>query len=174
MLDRLGPENVARWVSAALRLMAVALPTAVAGWWAFADDGTIVAAAPGFVAPADGAVRLAGAALSLLPALVGSIACWRAAAGFAGFARGAFFAPATIAAFRGAARWLLVGVVVKIASGAALSVALTLLDGAPGGTLSVAFGSGEITDLLVAFGVYVTAAVLTRASALAHENAAFV
>jgi len=174
MLDRIGLERVARLTSGLLRLAAAAIPLAVGGWWALAGDAAIVAAVPGFVAPADGSVRLAGAAISLIPALIGSLVCWRAAAGFAGFGRGAFFAPDTIAAFRGAALALMCGVFAKVACGIALSVALTLLDGAPGGTLTIAVGSGEVTDAMVALGIYLVAAVLARASALAHENAAFV
>ncbi|MBU1176539.1 MAG: hypothetical protein KKH72_14135 [Alphaproteobacteria bacterium] len=128
---------------------------------------------PGSVDAADGARLLFGifALASALPLSFGLI---RLAACFGGFARGALFAPSTIAGLRDFAGAMLVWTLAQPLFRAAYSMILTF--GGPEGSrqIVVQIGSDFILMSVFALCVLIVSWVLTEASALSEENAQFV
>ncbi len=173
-----------RWLSLALSracvLLAVGLPLIVAGlcvswsdadWWRHAPF-TVAPEALG--QPLLGWQRASLVLLSLLPVTTLALALLRARACLAGIARGACFAPETVAGLRGFATGVcattLVGALVVTVSSAVLTYGLD-----PGRRqLAVSFGSHELLQLLVAGVTWVLAGALAEAQAVADENAQFV
>ena len=161
-------------------LLAVALPLVVAAVWAFAPaeqlavQGRLGAADwifPGGVRPWQ---RLAGAAVSLVPALMLSYGLVRARRGLTAFGRGDFFAGgpgADFAAFAATVFWV---VVANLVHTPALSLAVTIANPPGHRELNLGINSQQFIDLLTAGILWVMAAALARAATLARENEQFV
>lgn len=118
--------------------------------------------------------RAAIAVVALLPValLVYALTCaWRC---FRSFARGEYLSLAVVRNLRGFAAWMFWSTVVALLTTPVLTLLITLGAGPDGHRVSVNFSSTQALTLLFAGIVWQVAAVMTRAVALAEENAQFV
>jgi len=118
--------------------------------------------------------RLLALGLGMLPVCCASYGLVCAMRCFSGFSQGEYFSLRTVRYLRGFAAGVFASVVTGFVVAMAISVLLTL--GAPAGqrALAVGLGSNELITLLFAGMVWQIAAVMSRAVALAEENAQFV
>jgi hypothetical protein len=158
-------------------VLLVALPLAVIGWWCVADAGTLAAAAnlpPLAVLSLESWQRVAGAAISLLSVAFLMAGLWQARSFFRLFRTGQVFTADAARCLRRFAGWVALSVVARVVAGAALSVVLTISNPAGMRHLAIGVSSDALLALLFAGMVWVMAAVISRARALAEENASFV
>jgi hypothetical protein len=118
--------------------------------------------------------RMVAVGLGLLPvccACYGLVCAMRC---FSGFSQGEYFSLRTVRYLRGFAAGIFASVVAGFFAAMLISVVLTA--GAPAGqkSLALVLGSNELITLLFAGMVWQIAAVMSRAVALAEENAQFV
>ena len=125
-------------------------------------------------APISFVQRAAIAAVALLPvALIvyALVAAWRC---FRSFTRGEYLSLAVVRNLRGFAAGVFWSVIAALVTKPMLTFLITLGVGPDGHTLSVSFSSTQALTLLFAGIVWQVAAVMTRAVAVAEENAQFV
>jgi hypothetical protein len=118
--------------------------------------------------------RLAGAGISLLGAVPLWIALWHTRRCFHLLAVGEYFAVATICHLRGFAAWMFVATFAGLLVRPALSVLLTIYNPPGSRMLSVSLSGQDFLGAFVAGVLWVIAAVMSHARALAEENAQFV
>lgn len=115
-----------------------------------------------------------GLGVTLLPLLMLLRGVWMARRCFQLFAQGEVFSTQTIRYLRLFAAWMATSILARIAVGAALSVVLTWHNPPGMRHLAFSFGSTELFSLFFAGMVWLMAAVIGQAQALADENASFV
>lgn len=175
-------RRVSRLLAAACLVMAAALPPLVVGWWLVATPSVLNVRA-GLPAelwhdlPIFGLQlwqRAAGALVTLVPATLMVLALMRVRRCFLAYAAGQLFGRASIVALRGFAAFAFASALAAPLAGAAASVILTA--GAPAGrrVLAIAISTETIFVIFVAGTIWLVAAVMAHAAALADENARFV
>lgn len=125
-------------------------------------------------APVSFVQRAGIAAVALVPvALIvyALLAAWRC---FRSFARGEYLSLAVVRNLRGFAAGVFWSVVAALVTNPLLTFLITLGAGPDGHRVNVSFSSTQALTLLFAGIVWQVAAVMTRAVALAEENAQFV
>ena len=115
-----------------------------------------------------------GLGVTLLPLLMLLRGVWMARQCFQLFAQGDVFSTQTIRYLRLFAAWMASSIVARIAVGTALSVLLTWHNPPGMRQLVISIGSTELFSLFFAGMVWLIAAVIGQAQALAEENASFV
>ena len=118
--------------------------------------------------------RIVSVLLGVLPVACASYGLVCAMRCFSGFSQGEYFSLRTVRYLRGFAAGIFASVVAGFFM--AMLISLVLTAGGPAGQKSLAFGLGsnELLTLLFAGMVWQIAAVMSRAVALAEENAQFV
>ncbi|MCF1505578.1 DUF2975 domain-containing protein [Afifella sp. H1R] len=172
-----------RALAATCLIVAVTLPATILLMWMFQDGETLYRAALSDPSaqisahvPHDLALwqRLAGAALTLIPAAITAVGLLRARRCFRLFAAGTYFDPEVVRGLRGFAGMTAVSVALGLLMRAPASAVISLSN--PPGERFVTLGlaSGDLRDLFFAGMVWAIAAVMAKAVVLARENAAFV
>lgn len=159
-------------------LLLVALPVAVALYWALSDAAALAARVNLHPAAAHEPLRswqrLAAALIAeaaLAPLLVG---LWQARACFVLFARGQVFTRQAVRHLKRFAGWSLASALAGIVAGAAVSVVITWHNPPGMRHLAVGIGTDQVFTLFFAGMVWLMAAVIGQGQALADENASFV
>ncbi len=159
-----------RWLAHLLLVLALALPTLVAGWLLVSTPQQWMQrlgqpAALELTAAASVAIAL----LAMLPVLCVSASLWFARGCFAAFSQGQHFTLATIGGLRACARAMFAAGI----SGLFVAPLIGLL--ASGGhRLSVEVSSGQLLILVFGAVVWKVASAFARGMALAEENAQFI
>lgn len=156
-------------------VIAVALPVLGAGWWVFAGDAEIAAAAGlgGASASYGVPVRIGGAILAVLPVLALGWGLWRLAGTLKCFSLGRPFSPAAARGLRDFGYGVVACAVLKPVVGAALSVLVSSVGPGPR-ALALSLSSDTLLMLLIGAVMALVGWALGEATAIAEENAQFV
>lgn len=175
---RLG--RFSRLLSLACLLGVVALPLIVSWQWAQEDPASLYAS----LVPKMGAdplperldpwQRLVGAGLTLIPVAFSMLALLRVRRCFDSFAAGRYFEAAVVDGLRGFAGMTALSCAVGFVLQAPLSALLSWHNAEGHRFISFGIGSEQVRTLFFAATVWIIAAVMARAVALARENAEFV
>lgn len=156
----------------------IALPLFICIYWAISAVGDLAGAgsiaSTAILAPLRTWQRVACASVTLLSAIPMMLALSHARRCFLLLAAGDYFAATTIGHLRGFAACTFTACFTGFAATPAISVLLTLNN--PPGTrlLSLGLSSHDFSGAFVAGMVWVIAAVMSHATALAEENAQFI
>ncbi len=171
-------RKLSRTLALACLVLIVALPPAVALFWAWAETATLVArsnlAPDSILGPLLGWQRLAGALLAEVPLVLLLAGVWEARKCFLLFARGSVFTTEAVRGLSRFAAWALASAIAAIVSGAAISVVLTVNNPVGMRHLAIGIGSDQVLMVFFAGMVWLLAAVIGQGQALAEENDAFV
>lgn len=171
-------RKLSRTLALACLVLIVALPLAVALFWAWAEPATLAARsnlAPDSIhAPLLAWQRLAGALLAELPLVLLLAGVWEARKCFLLFARGRIFTTEAVRGLSRFAAWALASAIAAIVAGAAVSVVITANNPAGMRHLAIGIGSDQVLMVFFAGMVWLLAAVIGQGQALAEENDAFV
>ena len=156
----------------------VVLPFLVVGYWLIADAAQLAAHAKLAGLQIDHALALwqrqAGAAITLIPLGLLLTGLWHVRRCFLLFADGRYFELQAIHSLRRFAACTCASVVASLFSTPALSVLLTISNAPGQRQLAIGVSSEQLFTLFIAGMVWLIAAVMTHACALAEENAGFV
>ncbi|MCX7175625.1 MAG: DUF2975 domain-containing protein [Proteobacteria bacterium] len=171
-------RRLSRLLAISCLLLIVALPIAVAVYWASADATSLAVRANLPANAIQGSLlawqRGVGALITGVPLALLMLGLWEARKCFKLFAVGRIFTAEAVRCLSRFAGWATAAVVAGIVADTATSVLLTLNN--PPGTrsLAVSFGSDQILMLLFSGMVWLMAAVISQGQALAEENATFI
>ena len=118
--------------------------------------------------------RVVGAVISMIPALIQSYGLLRARSALMAFARGEFFIATIGSGVRDYAAALFWSVAADLALKPVLSLAVTFANRPGHGVINIGVTSDDLFRMMSAGIMWVIAAALVRASALARENEQFV
>lgn len=170
--------RLSRLLAATCLVLIIALPIAVAIYWAVANTADLAVhanlSAHAIQAPLELWQRIAGALITEVPLALLMVGLWQARMCFKLFAAGEVFTVDAVRCLQRFAGWVMVSVGAGFVASVALSVLLTLHN--PPGMRHVAIGisSNLIFTLFFAGMVWLMAAVIGQGQALAEENATFV
>lgn len=159
-------------------VLVICLPVAAMAFWLSADIAALAAhthlrelAVEQPLAPWQ---RWGGAGITLIPLGLLLAGLWQVRRCFQNFAAGHYFELRTIRYLRHFAAWSCASVLAGFVATPALSVLLTLNNSPGHRQLALSIGSDQLFTLFFAGMVWLIAAVMTHACALAEENAQFV
>ncbi|AWK87471.1 DUF2975 domain-containing protein [Azospirillum thermophilum] len=173
---------VSRLMAAGCLAALVVTPLLVCWWWATADVADLYISvtqgswpAPGRpYPPLDPWQRAAGCLLTLIPVGVTMAGLVRARRCFALFADGVYFDLRVVAGLRGFAGLSALATALGFVVQAPASALLSLQNPAGERFVTLGIGSGQIYPLFFAGMVWLIAAVMAQAVAIARENAEFI
>lgn len=176
------PGPSARHLRALSRVLAlcclvliVALPVAMAIYWAQADTTELAARSGGAIQGELHAwQRLLAALISEVPLLLLGVGLWEAYQCFRQFSTGQVFTVRAVRSLRRFSAWIMASVAAGFVAGAAASVVLSW-GNAPGARhLALSIGSDQVFTLFFAGMVWLMAAITSQGQQLAEENATFI
>lgn len=158
--------------------LVVGLPVAVVVFWLIADVAGLAVHAHLRELVIEQALslwqRLGGAGITLIPLGLLLAGLWQVRRCFQNFATGHYFELSTVRHLRHFAAWSCASVLASFVATPALSVLLTTHNAPGHRQLALSIGSDQLFTLFIAGMVWLIAAVMTHACALAEENAQFV
>lgn len=183
-LDHLSPtplrriQRLSELLARSCLVLIIGLPIAVVAFWLNADVAGLAVHAHlrelVIEQPLALWQRLGGAGITLIPLGLLLAGLWQVRRCFQSFATGHYFELSTVRHLRHFAAWTCASVLASFVATPALSILLTL-NNAPGHRqLALSIGSDQLFTLFIAGMVWLIAAVMTHACALAEENAQFI